>query len=514
MSQLLLSSTFDEEPVDYDAILGGDARAPLTKTPDDIDLIGTAVSNADAGKKTEWMLQLDLNDQAGIKPTLHNIELIVRNDTRLIGLPQHNEFTLEPVQRRNPGTTRRRAKPGKQMRQLNGPVWEVKDRVNGDLWSDDRDFSIRSILEAPNQQGGYGIKISDRDLKAAIVLASRDNSFHPVREYFTGLEWDGRPRVEGLFTDYVGAPGDAYTRAVSRLMMIGAVCRIFEPGHKADHVAILEGLQGVRKSTFIRILAKSWFAELNDCWDDPKLAVETMQGAFILELPELSGFGRADVRSIKAFISRQTDKTRLAYARRAIEFARQCTFIGSTNDHAYLADESGGRRWWPIKCRAPAIDTGRLEREVDQLWAEALALYRAMRVAQPQGTLPLYLTDAEASGEALRLQESRRGESADDVLAGQIGAWLDRPLTTGSIDDDNSTRVRNETCAAEIWTDCLGKELGSMQQRDSLMIGRAMKSVGGWENAGQTAPHGRFGRQRIWERGGLEGRLERTPNAS
>lgn len=391
-------------------------------------------------------------------------------------------------------------------------MWNVRDELNGELWSDDRDFAVRSILEAPATQGGYGIKLTDRDLKAAIVLSANGSAFHPVREYLeaAGGGWDGTPRVENLFHDYVGAPDDAYSRSVSRLMMIAAVTRIFEPGHKVDHVVILEGLQGKRKSTFIRTLGRHWFGELGGNWDDPKQMIEQMQGKWIMELPELSGFGRADVRAIKAFVSTQSDRARLAYARRAGEFPRQCIFIGSTNDSAYLADDTGGRRFWPMHCTAAEIDTAELERNVDQLWAEALVLYREMRAAQPYGTLPLYLADEDACATAARLQESRRVESHDDMLAGQIGAWLDRPIQTGDIADEGEGAVRTETCAIEIWTECLGKDLGSYNQSSAQLIGRALRRVPGWSSPGKYGNHGRYGKQRTFERGGLEGRLARA----
>lgn len=281
----------------------------------------------------------------------------------------------------------RRRNAAKGTPQLEGRIWHVTDTLNGELWSDDRDFDIRAILEAPGTQGGYGIKVTDRDLKAAIVLSANGSAFHPVREYLESQAWDGTPRVENLFRDYVGAPDDAYSRSVSRLMMVAAVTRIFEPGHKFDFAVILEGLQGKRKSTFIQTLGKSWFAELDGDFHDPKQMIELMQGAWIMEIPELSGFNRGDVRSIKAFISRQKDRARLAYARRAGSFPRQCIFIGSTNDKEYLKDDTGGRRFWPMLCTAAEIDIAGLEANVDQLWAEALVLYKAMRAAHRNSVL-------------------------------------------------------------------------------------------------------------------------------
>lgn len=519
-----LLGTDDAPPVSTDDLLGGDSMFgddEESDSVDDIDAIGTAAAAPVIGSALgtgDWLSLLDIDpDKGAIRGTLHNVELIVRNDPRLVGLPQLNEFMLEPVQRAEPGVKAARRRAAKATRQLSGPTWSVKDPLNGDLWSDDRDFAVRSILEAPKTQGGYGIKLTDRDLKAAIVLAANDNRFHPVREYLEKTVWDGVPRVSSLFHDYVGAPDDAYSREVSRLMMTAAVTRIYEPGHKFDFAVILEGLQGKRKSTFIAALGNSWFGELNGDFHDQKQMIELMQGKWIMEIPELSGFNRGDVRSIKAFISTQKDRARLAYARRAGEFPRQCIFIGSTNDREYLKDDTGGRRFWPMMCALIGeIDIDRLNGNVDQLWAEALHLYRTLRESQPHGILPLYLADPEAKATAARLQESRRVESADDALAGRIEAWLSAPINSGSYDDDHDDRgepvYRTETCLAEIWSDCLGNDQRSYNQAGAQSLGRAMGLVSDWHLCTVGSGKRRFpkyGQQRFYSLDGDEGYLRR-----
>lgn len=511
-----------DEPLsagEFDDILGGDDddEADEEDEVDEIDALGSSkpVKGQSRAVSGDWISLLDINDEGAIKPSLHNVKLIVANDPRLVGLPQLNEFTQETVQRTPPGfKANRRRNAAKGTPQLEGRIWHVTDTLNGELWSDDRDFDIRAILEAPGTQGGYGIKVTDRDLKAAIVLSANGSAFHPVREYLESQKWDGTPRVENLFRDYVGAPDDAYSRSVSRLMMIAAVTRIFEPGHKFDFAVILEGLQGKRKSTFIQTLGKSWFAELDGDFHDPKQMIELMQGAWIMEIPELSGFNRGDVRSIKAFISRQKDRARLAYARRAGSFPRQCIFIGSTNDKEYLKDDTGGRRFWPMLCTAAEIDIAGLEANVDQLWAEALVLYKEMRAAQPHGILPLYLAEEEARTTAARLQESRRVETADDIMAGRIAEWLAQPIVTGSIDDDfenGEPKYRTETCLAQIWAECFGntKEPG---QAESQQLGRAMRLVPEWALCSVGTGRKRFpkyGQQRFYSRFGDEGYLKR-----
>lgn len=489
---------------DFGDLLTSDSSTPKPVANDDWD--GGELTEDE--KKLPWtsLLGLDAKGEK-IATNLHNMELIVKNDPRVAGLPQMNLFTRETVQRTQPGVKqKKRANAAKETRQLTGPVWDVRDTLNGEIWSTARDYAIRSILEAPQTQGGYGIKVTDRDLKGATVLAAWENCFHPVREYLDGLTWDGTDRIEQLFVKYLGCEDSAYTREVGRLMMIAGVARVFEPGCKWDYAVILEGLQGAGKSTFIRVLGKQWFSELDGDFHNGKEMVEKMQGSWIVEIPELSGFSKADVQSIKAFISRQTDKVRLAYEARAEDFPRQCILIGSTNDKEYLRDATGGRRFFPMECRVKSIDNVGLRRDVDHLWAEAVHKYREMREATPmgQGDLPLYMLNANAVEEAARLQESRRVESADDALAGQIAAWLSAPVQTGSIDDDmddGKPRYRTETCLIEIWCDCLGNERKNYGQVNAQMIGRAMRLITGWSLGNGKTRFERYGQQRFYTKG-------------
>lgn len=497
----------DDDPFDFDDEDDNDSFADLLGGSDDADPFDAPTrEEREQGTDIPWTSLFDINDEGAIKPTLHNVALILKNDPRLVGLAQLNEFTQETVQRTAPGQKPgRRKNAPKPTLQLGGRIWHVTDTLNGELWSDDRDFAIRQVVEAPKTQGGYGLKLTDRDLKAAVVLAANESPFHPVREYLESVTWDGAARVETMFHDYLGAEDNAYTRSVSRLLLVAAVTRIFEPGHKFDFAVIMEGLQGKRKSTFIETLGRSWFAELEGDFHDAKMMIELMQGAWIMEIPELSGFARADVRAIKAFISRKKDRARLAYARRAGAFPRQCIFIGSTNDREYLKDDTGGRRFWPMMCNAPEIDISRLEANVDQLWAEALTIYRSMRNAKPRGTLPLYLMDDEAREIAMRLQESRRVESSDDGLAGRIEAWLNKPVRNGGFDEeDGDGQPRSQTCLQEIWTEVFGGDARSYGQVQAQSLGRAMKLLShSWQADGRISTFpSPYGRQRAYFRVG------------
>lgn len=450
----------------------------------------------------EWRSHLQITEDGCIKMSLHNVKLIIRNDPRFYGVPAFNEFTQEVVQMGRPGRFKLKKQGPKPVVQLEGSIWELEDPVNGDLWSDSRDNAVRAVLEAPPRQGGYGLRVPDRDLRSAIDIIAHEQSFHPVRSFLEAQEWDGKERIETLFTDFLGAEDNEYHRMAARLFMIGAVTRVFEPGHKFDYVPMLEGLQGKRKSTFVQVLAShpSWFAEMDGDFHDSKGMVEKMQGAWILELPELDGFSRAEITTIKAFVSRLSDKVRLAYAKRASVFKRQCVFIGTTNEDTYLRDSTGNRRFWPVRCDVDEIDADRLKRERFQLWAEAVHKYRAMRAKHTDGFLPLYLSDNVAKEQAEHAQSVRMIETAEATLAGRISKWLDSPST---VDDliIGETTVRNEVCGLEIWIEMLGQTEANFDQRNVQKVANALKQVPGWYNAGRDATQ-KYGRQRVYRRNG------------
>ncbi len=456
--------------------------------------------------KLPWRSLLDLTEEGGHKATLHNLKLIVANDPRFRKIIRRNMLSQSVVRVGKPGKLVRRDKAAKPTVQLDGRIWTQIDKINGDTWTDDHDAAVRSVIEAPTTQGGYGMKVTDRDLMSAIRLASSDNSFHPVQDYLMALTWDGTPRLETMFIDYLRTPDNAYYRNISRLTMVAAVTRVFEPGHKWDSAPIIEGLQGRRKSTFIKILGKHWSAELDGDFSDDKLMIEKMHGKWIMEMPELSSFSKAEVNHIKAFMSREEDRARLAYERRSADFPRQCIFIGTTNDKKYLKDETGGRRFWPVECgfgMDAEIDTEKLEREIDQIWAEAYVVYRQMRAEQPIGTLPLYLRDREAARIANTLQESRRIITNTDTLAGMIEEWLQTPVHSGDITEKNATK-RMKTCAMDVWVHCFGKDRTSFPPADRNAIIKVLDKLPGWKEVGQRRFDAKVGRQIAYIREGSE----------
>lgn len=449
----------------------------------------------------KWTSLLDVNEEGGIKGTLHNITLIVENDTRTKGIIRKNVFAEKLVQVGTPAPLTRRKKTAKPTLQLDTEIWKQRDPINGDPWNDDKDSLLRRIIEAPKTQGGYGIKVTDRDLSSAIDIVGSNNVFHPVRDYLKAVTWDGKARMDTLFVDYIKTPDNAYYRSIARLFLIAAVARVFEPSMKFDYVPIIEGMQGRRKSTFIKVLGKHWSSELDGDFSDDRAMIEKMLGSWISELPELSAFNKAEVNHIKAFVSRQEDRARLAYDRRVTIFQRQCVFMGSTNDRKYLKDETGGRRFWPVECNMgldEEIDTERLEDEIDQIWAEAYSGYVALRQGHPHGTLPLYLKDKSAVTYAMALQESRRVENATDNIRGVMQEWLNRPVFSGDI-ADGEAKAHDRTCAMQIWVECFKGDIKNFPYQNQTAINKALRSMPGWVEIGQKRFKG-YGAQKAYER--------------
>lgn len=204
-------------------------------------------------------------------------------------------------------------------------------------------------------------------------LALRDRR-HPVRDYLRGLKWDGKKRVDTWLAKYAGAKCTELNSALGRKFLVGAVRRIMQPGVKLRAMPILEGEQNIGKSLVFKTLAvrPDWYTDSLELGCDPKEVIELTEGKWIVETPELSGMSNRDVEHVKAMISRDVDKARLAYGRFSTEVPRQFVLGGTTNTDEYLKDRTGNTRFWGIKVKKPDIEA--LEHDRDQLWAEAVVL--------------------------------------------------------------------------------------------------------------------------------------------
>jgi putative DNA primase/helicase len=519
----------DDDPV-------GDLGIPDTIAEDIADLIGgspesfsEAASAAGArhprvdqpGKRRtpkpqppkDWFAtQLQLDSNGILKSDIHNVSTIVHNDARLWGAICYDEFSQQIVCRRDISSKTETV-----------PTRRVRDKIRGDRWQDIDDISIRAILGAPNGEGktGYGLStVSERDINAGVSLAARRNTFHPVKDYLESLEWDGIERIETLFIDYLGADDHIYHREAARMVLIASVTRIYEPGHKFDFAPVLQGPQGLRKSSFIETLySEGWFGEMTCALSDTQKIAETIGGKWCVEFGELASFYKSDHNDAKQFMSRKVDSVRMAYDRRISDFPRQTVFWGSTNDKKYLRDPTGNRRWWPIICKVLQIDTDALAAVRDQLWAEALVAYRSMRAERPFGTLPLYLTSDESQMEAKRLQDDARTHTLPEAWTVLIQDWLEKPVTLATLatqyarapqdlfpglDPDKTWVVRTAFRVMDAAKHAL--DIGEVIHNDQMTqnLDRAVTALDGWVNERLLYPDRknsvrRYGTQGRWK---------------
>jgi hypothetical protein len=219
------------------------------------------------------------------------------------------------------------------------------------------------------------LKPSKETTLDAVAFVAKRSAFHPVRDYLDGLTWDGVGRLDQMASRYIGTPDTPFTRLALAKFMIQAVARIQTPGCKADAMLVLEGDQGIQKSTFANeLFGDDWFADdLPDM--RTKDAALQLRGKWGIEIGEMVGASRSEVNAVKRFIAAKKDTYRPPYGRSTIDAERHTVFIGTTNDYEYLTDPTGNRRFWPIACTR--FDIAAVKRDRDQIWAEAMHRWQA-----------------------------------------------------------------------------------------------------------------------------------------
>ena len=245
-----------------------------------------------------------------------------------------------------------------------------------------REVDVTALQEWVQRAGLTGLP--SQTTHQAVARVASERAFHPVRDYLDGLRWDGRKRIDTWLSYHLGAEHTDYTERIGRMFLVAMVARVFTPGCKADYMLVLEGQQGARKSTACAILAGAWFSDaLPDLRMGGKDVAQHLRNKWLIEVAEMSSLDKADAAALKAFVTRDTERYRPPHARKEEVEPRQCLFIGTTNKEAYLRDETGGRRFWPVKIGT--IDTDTLAYDRDQLFAEAVAAFRAGERWWPDG---------------------------------------------------------------------------------------------------------------------------------
>lgn len=440
-----------------------------------------AAEDFDEADPDAWKKQLQYEKKSmELKNNLHNLMLILENDENLKGIV-FNQLA-----------------DGMEIR---GNVpWPHPAK----FWRDADDAQLICYVDA-----AYGT-FSARNYDIAVTKAVDDRSYHPIREFFETLPaWDGVERADTLLIDYLGAEDTPYVRAVTRKELCAAYCRVYHPGIKFDSMIVLNGDQGIGKSTLIAKLGGEWYSDSLNLSDmNDKTAAEKLQGYWIMEIGELAGMRKADLDKVKAFISRQDDKYRASFGRRVTPHPRQCVFFGTTNSqNGYLRDITGNRRYWNVKVPG----NGRYKPwdmdadTVKQVWAEVMVYAKAGE--------KLYLPPEL---EAYAKEEQRAAMERDD-REGLVQEYLDMllPDTWNSMDvykrrdyvrdaDDpmrpgGSVR-RMEVSNMEIWCECFGKAKEDMKPSDSYSIAAIMERMDGWSRTGKAKILPIYGRQRIYKR--------------
>jgi len=298
-----------------------------------------------------------------------------------------------------------------------------------------------------------GVKFTRDGLWLAIDAVSRNNEFHPVRDWLQSLKWDGTIRLDKWLSTYLGAEQSEYTAEVGRAWLVSAVARIMRPGVKADHVLVLEGGQGAGKSSSMSMLfGRDWFLDsLPDIRQKDALMV--MRGKWGIEVAELDSFRGAAETRIKSFITQCWDEYRPSYARKVVRFPRQCVIVATTNEKSWLTDPTGGRRFWPVQVAVEGqfIDREALKRDRYQIWAEAVARFESGEVWWPDQRFARMFSVH---------QEERFDE---DVWETVVKRWA------GS---------RQKMRVEDVFTQALGIEMGRVTRSDQMRIGKILRRIG------------------------------------
>ncbi len=408
----------------------------------------------------DWQTGLELLKNGVIKDSLSNIILILRHDKKLQGIAYNQHSDCIDVKGDLPW---KQVKAG---------------------WSDSDLAGAKAYLD-----GIYHLW-SPGKFKDALLAVTAERAYHPIRDYFNALpEWDGTQRLDTLLVEFLGAEDNSYTRAIVRKTLCAAVARIYQPGIKFDYILVLNGPQGIGKSTFFAKLGGKWFSDsltISDMRD--KTASEKLQGYLILELGELAGIKKMDVETVKSFVSREDDKYRPSYGTTVESHPRQCVIVGSTNssEGGFLRDITGNRRFWPVRVGGKSPKKAWELTDVDQVWAEAIVKYKAGE--------ELFLKGDDAQMAYSEQAEAMESDDREGLVRGYLEKLLPENWSSMDLHERRSflnggdfgaaatgTVKRTLVCPMEIWCECFGKEAANLKKADSYEITAIMFKIAHWK---------------------------------
>lgn len=292
-------------------------------------------------------------------------------------------------------------------------------------------------------------KVATSDLREALAGVGEHVRCHPIREYLEGLQWDGTTRIDTFSSDFLGTQQDAYHRGAFVAFFLSSIERVYRPGGKVDVMVILEGPQGVRKSTLWEVLGGQWYRDITDDINSKDFQL-ALQGVWIADLGELDQFNKAESSRVKSIITVKTDHLRRPYAQFHQDMPRQTVLVGGSNRSDWLSDPTGGRRFLPVSVKVDSIPVELISSMRDQLWAEAFHRYRAGN---------------ESWWDVLGAEEHQAARYVGDPWHGPIEEWLiGRSLVTSH----------------QILSDCLRIELARQTRSDQIRVGNIMVQLKDW----------------------------------
>lgn len=392
-----------------------------------------------------WVEQLIRSDKGVIINNAFNIRLILDNDPAWQGVLAYCDFSYRLLKRRAPDVP-----------EFTAGEWEDADTARLEIWLTHR----------------YGFKPGQKDIASALVASAQGRRFHPVREYLEGLKWDGQSRLDKWMFQLYGAEsigndkesGREYIRLVSRYFLISAVARVMPAKNgkpnKVDTMLILQGDQGIKKSTSIAKLFGDWFSDSPVPIGD-KDAYQNIQGVWGQEMAELDSFNKAESTAAKQFITQQIDRYRPSYGHNAQTFPRQTLFVGTTNQDVFLKDYTGNRRYWPVLVKR--VDIEGLQVFRDQLWAEAMHAYQ--------------------NGERWWAD----GPAEEQLFINEQDSRMQGDPWETKLQDYLHVATKDYFTAAELLEECIGKPLGTQNKADENRLGPIMQSLG-WKHGRKRIP--------------------------